>query len=114
MVDGCWFARLQVQDLPGRNAGKTSADDRLLSLGLQSVPRPEEAGAGAQRATEMSQFDQIKELMALKAEFDFIREVPHHPLVQTVMDLHKSFAGFFEGRAGFPTFRKKGQNESFR
>jgi hypothetical protein len=107
MVDGCWFARLQVQDLPGRNAGKTSADDRLLSLGLQSV-------AGAQRATEMSQFDQIKELMALKAEFDFIREVPHHPLVQTVMDLHKSFAGFFEGRAGFPTFRKKGQNESFR
>jgi putative transposase len=63
---------------------------------------------------KLSQFDQIKELTALKAEFDFLREVPHHPLVQTVMDLHKAFSNFFEHRAGFPTFRKKGQNDSFR
>ena len=27
----------------------------------------------------LSQFDQIKELAALKVEFDFLREVPHHP-----------------------------------
>ena len=66
------------------------------------------------RPRKLSQFDQIKELTALKAEFDFLREVPHHPLVQTVMDLHKAFKNFFEGRAGFPTFRKKGQNGSFR
>jgi putative transposase len=63
---------------------------------------------------KLSQFDQIKELTALKAEFDFLREVPHHPLVQTVMDLHKAFSNFSEHRAGFPTFRKKGQNDSFR
>jgi putative transposase len=62
----------------------------------------------------LSQFDQIKELTALKAEFDFLREVPHHPLVQAVMDLHKAFTNFFEGRARFPTFRRKGQNDSFR
>ncbi|MGY3494389.1 RNA-guided endonuclease InsQ/TnpB family protein [Bradyrhizobium sp. USDA 4502] len=30
------------------------------------------------------------------------------------MDLHKAFANFFGGRAGFPTFRRKGQNDSFR
>lgn len=63
---------------------------------------------------KLSQFDQIKELTGLKAEFDFLREVPHHPLVQTVMDLHKAFTGFFEGRARFPTFRRKGENDSFR
>lgn len=63
---------------------------------------------------KLYQFDQIKELTALKAEFDFLREVPHHPLVQTVMDLHKAFTNFFEGRAGFPAFRRKGQNDSFR
>ena len=30
------------------------------------------------------------------------------------MDLHKAFKNFFEGRAGFPTLRKKGGNDSFR
>ena len=63
---------------------------------------------------KLSHFDQIKELTELKAEFDFLRQVPHHPLVQTVMDLHKAFKNFFERRAGFPTFRRKGQNDSFR
>jgi putative transposase len=66
------------------------------------------------RPRKLSQFDQIKELTALKAEYAFLREVPHHPLVQTVMDLHKAFTNFFEGRARSPTFRRKGQNDSFR
>jgi putative transposase len=35
-------------------------------------------------------------------------------LLQAIHDLHKAFANSFEGRAGFPTFRKKGQNDSFR
>src|ERR1700692_1079683 len=28
--------------------------------------------------------------------------------------MHKAFKNLFEGRAGFPTFRKKGQNDAFR
>jgi putative transposase len=63
---------------------------------------------------KLSQFDQIKELTSLKEQLGFLYECPHHPLVQAVMDLHKAFANFFEGRAGFPTFRRKGQNDSFR
>src|SRR5258708_2145167 len=66
------------------------------------------------RPRALSQFDQINELTALKAEFDFLSEVPHHPLVQTVIDLHKAFTGFFAGRARFPAFRRKGENDSFR
>lgn len=63
---------------------------------------------------KLSRFDQIKELTALKDEAGFLREVPHHALVQAVIDLHKAFANFFEGRARFPRFRRKGENESFR
>jgi hypothetical protein len=63
---------------------------------------------------KLTQFDQIKELTGLKEQLEFLYDVPHHPLVQSAMDLHKAFANFFEGRAGFPTFRKKGQNDSFR
>src|ERR1700684_2682962 len=50
----------------------------------------------------LTAFDQIKELTALKCDAQFLRDVPHHPLVQSVMDLHKAFKNFFEGRAGFP------------
>jgi putative transposase len=62
----------------------------------------------------LTAFDQIKELTALKCDAEFLRDVPHHPFVQSVMDLHKAFKNFFEGRAGFPKFRKKGENDSFR
>jgi putative transposase len=62
----------------------------------------------------LSAFDQAKELTALKREFEFLREVPHHPLMQSILDLHKAFKNFFEGRAGFPKFRRKGENDAFR
>jgi hypothetical protein len=57
-----------------------------------------------------------QELTALKAEGEvaWLKEVPHHALQQAVMDLHKAFTNFFEGRADYPTFRRKGENESFR
>src|SRR5712664_4130096 len=49
----------------------------------------------------LTAFDQIKELTALKCDAEFLREILHHPLVQSVMDLHKAFKNFFEGPAGF-------------
>jgi putative transposase len=47
-----------------------------------------------------SKFDQIKELTGLKEQFDFLYDVPHHPLQQAVYDLHAGFKNMFEGRAG--------------
>jgi|SRR6266540_2703706 len=66
------------------------------------------------RPRKLSAYDQMKELTALKEECEFLYEVPNHPLQQAIHDLHKAFVNFFEGRASFPTFRKKGQNGSFR
>jgi putative transposase len=63
---------------------------------------------------KLSAFDQMKELTALKDEFSFLKEPPNHPLQQAIHDLHKAFANFFEGRARFPRFRRKGENDSFR
>jgi putative transposase len=62
----------------------------------------------------LTAFDQINELPELKREFDFLKEAPANSLQQTILDLHKAFKNFFEGRAGFPQFRKKGQNDAFR
>jgi putative transposase len=62
----------------------------------------------------ISSFDQIKELKALKAEFPFLKKAPHHALVQAIVDLDKAYRNFFDGRAKYPKFRKKFENESFR
>jgi hypothetical protein len=62
----------------------------------------------------LTAFDQMKELTSLKREFSSLKEPPSQTLQQAIHDLHKAFKNFFEGRAGFPTFRKKGQNDAFR
>ena len=62
----------------------------------------------------LSAYDQGSELAALKAELPWLRDVPHHALVQAIADLHKAFKAFFEGRARFPQFLRKGERDSFR
>jgi putative transposase len=66
------------------------------------------------RPRRLTAFDQGKDLKALKAEVEWLREVPHHALVQAIADLHQAFTNFFERRADHPTLRRKGQNDSFR
>jgi len=39
---------------------------------------------------------------------------PVHTLQQVLKDLDHAYTNFFEKRAGFPTFKKKGRGESFR
>jgi putative transposase len=63
---------------------------------------------------KLTAFDQINELPELKRQFEFLKEAPANSLQQVILDLHKGFKNFFEGRAGFPRFRKKGQNDAFR
>jgi putative transposase len=106
---------LSIQDLPDRGTGSpVPSDDRMLQARLQPVPGPKKLERERSNPRRLTAFDQIKELTALKCDAEFLREAPHHPLVQSVMDLHKGFKNFFEGRAAFPKFRKKGENASFR
>jgi putative transposase len=57
---------------------------------------------------------QAKELSELKAYAPWIAEAPYHCLQQTLRDLDRAFQNFFEGRASYPTFRKKFQRDRFR
>lgn len=58
--------------------------------------------------------DQHKQLQDFKAHAPWLKEVPHHCLQQAVVDLHRAFANFFEGRAAYPKPRRKYKNDSFR
>jgi transposase len=67
----------------------------------------EQESTFGRRGRWISAFDQGAELKALKAEAPWLKEVPHHALVQAIADLHKAYTNFFEGRAGYPNRKRK-------
>ncbi len=49
-----------------------------------------------------------------KTEFAWLSDVPAQALQQSLKDLERGFTNFFEKRADFPEFHKKGRKDSFR
>ena len=49
-----------------------------------------------------------------KVEFPWLRESPSHTLQQSLKDAERAYKNFFEKRADFPRFKKKGTGEGFR
>lgn len=68
-----------------------------------------------QRTTgkRISYFTQSAELTKLRAEFDWIEQVPATCAAHSLRDLDYAFQSFFRG-GGLPSYRRKGRNESFR
>ena len=63
----------------------------------------------------ISSYDLIKELPKLKKEKEFLKEVPSQTLQQSILDLDKAYKNFFKiGNKGFPKFKKKNINDSYR
>ncbi|MBE7157994.1 MAG: transposase [Rhodospirillales bacterium] len=57
---------------------------------------------------------QCREVTALRAEFDWLRDVPVHPLQQAIKDLDRAYQNWWAGRADVPTPRKRGLNDTMR
>jgi len=47
-------------------------------------------------------------------EIAWLARVPIHPLQQKLKDLERAYSNFFDKRADFPRFKKKGRSDSFR
>jgi len=47
-------------------------------------------------------------------ETSWLKDAPVHPLQHALKDLEKAYKNFFEKRADFPRFKRKGQRDSFR
>ena len=62
----------------------------------------------------LSQNEIINKLPELKKEFEWLTEVPSQALQQVALDLSSAFLNFFEKRAKFPKFKKKGNKQSVR
>ena len=59
-------------------------------------------------------YSQGLELKTLRAEVDWIGAVPQCVQVQALRDLDNAFQRFFRGLGGYPSPRRKGENDSFR
>jgi len=62
----------------------------------------------------ISYVDMANRLPAWKKEFEWLKESPSQALQQSLKDSERAFKNFFEKRAAFPRFKKKGSGESFR
>ncbi|CAH2603327.1 transposase [Rhodovastum atsumiense] len=57
---------------------------------------------------------QCREVTTLRAEVDWLRDVPVHPLQQAIKDLDRAYMNWWEGRAQAPQPRKRGLNDAMR
>lgn len=62
----------------------------------------------------LSWVQQSKELTELRREYNFVADVPRVCLEQALRDLDKAFGAFFAGRTGYPSWRKRGENDRIR
>lgn len=64
---------------------------------------------------KISTYDLIKELVPLKEELSYLKEVPSQSLQQAIMNIGNAFDQFYKrGNKGYPKFKKKGCKDSFR
>jgi putative transposase len=57
---------------------------------------------------------QCREVTAMRAEVDWLRDVPVHPLQQAVKDLDRAYVNWWDGRAQAPQPRRKFVNDTMR
>jgi putative transposase len=62
----------------------------------------------------LSRNEIINKLPELKKEYQWLAEAPSQSLQQVALDLSSAFLNFFEKRAKFPKFKKKGNRQSIR
>src|SRR5204863_429738 len=67
-----------------------------------------------EKKEQLTRFQLDKLLVQWKQETPWLREAPAHALQQAILDLDRAYTNFFERRAKFPNFHKKGVRDSFR
>ena len=65
--------------------------------------------------TSLSTIELINQLLSLKGELTYLKDVPSQSLQQAIRNLDTAYTNFFrKGDSGFPKFKKKGCKDSFR
>ncbi len=71
-------------------------------------------GAYDSYGVNLSAYDLMKQLLGLKKELPWLKEVSHESLTRSILNLETAYTNFFKGRGAFPKFKKKTGKGSFR
>ena len=66
-----------------------------------------DAYSASEGRLRINYFDQAAQLPAMKAMLPWMALAPSQALQQTLRDLDRAFVNFFEGRAAYPSFKKR-------
>lgn len=114
-----WMERLQAYKFELRPNGQQARDmrrfagnrrfvfNRALALNKERYASGEKKLGYAALCKELTEWRNSDET-------PWLADAPVAPLQQALMDLDRAYRNFFDGRAAFPRFKKKGRNESFR
>ena len=61
----------------------------------------------------LSAYDLQKQMVEMKADYEWMREVDSQSLNQAILNMDKAFKGLFRGVGGFPKFKKRSKRQSF-
>ncbi len=104
--------KLRLTAAQHEQCGRFAGCARLIyNAGLQQRRLGYEVTGRSLRYKAQTYF--LKEVKA-DPQWSFLREAPAHVLQQALLDVDRAYTNFFEGRARFPRFRRRGERDSFR
>src|SRR5271165_5596630 len=99
--------RCQLQPEPAQAASLQAWSHALRFLWNWMLAQRRDSYQASEGRVQVSYGDQSAQLPAMKELFPWMALLPSQAPQQTLMDLDRAFVNFFEGRAEYPTFKRR-------
>jgi putative transposase len=103
--------RLRLQPTPAQAHDLGNWGHALRFLWNWMLAQRKDTYEASEGRAKVGYNDQAGQLPAMKEVFPWLGLLPSQLLQQTLMDLDRSYVNFFEGRAKYPTFKKRGRGD---
>jgi putative transposase len=99
--------RFQLQPKPAQAEALLAWSHALRFLWNWMLAQRRDAFKASEGRVRVSYHDQAAQLPPMKEVFPWLALLPSQPLQQTLLDLDRAFVNFFEGRARYPSLKRR-------
>lgn len=107
MIKGYRYRIFPTEDQKDQLQRYFGVNRLVYNLGLET-----KTVAYASNKKSISKYDLMKQLPALRKEFDYIKECPSQVLQQSLHNLDTAYQNFFKGKGQFPKFKNRYSKQS--
>ena len=100
--------RFQIQPSASQAGALSEWSHALRFLWNWMLAQRRDAYQASEGRVSVGYCEQAGQLVPMKAVFPWLELLPSQALQQTLLDLDQAFARFFEGRSGYPAFKRRG------